>query len=70
LDRSGVRSGLDVTVEATLDVRPAMDIIAERLQRLADGAAASKAMLELDTIDAEVVEDPPKEPAKKTKNGK
>ena len=71
LDRSGVRSGLDVTVEATLDVRPAMDIIAERLQRLADGAAAAKSMAELDVIDAEVVEeDPPKEASKKTKNGK
>jgi hypothetical protein len=48
-----------------------MDIIAERLQRLADGAAAAKSMAELDVIDAEVVEEEkPKEPAKKTKNGK
>ncbi len=68
LDRAGIRGGVEIETSVTMDVRPAMDIIAERLQRLADGAAASKAMLELDTIDAEVVEEEkPKEPVKKSK---
>lgn len=58
LDRAGVRGGYEIDTSATLDVRPAAEIIAERLERLAVGAAAAAATLHEDgakVIDAEVV---------------
>jgi hypothetical protein len=65
LDRAGVRGGmqLDVGVEITNN-RPAHLVVAERLQRLAEGAAAMAGSLNPDRspngeeiIDAEVVDD-------------
>lgn len=66
LDRAGVKGGFefDVNVEVT-DARPAAQVIAERLQKLADGAAAVQQLLsqaEAEIIDGEVVEDSTKEP--------
>lgn len=58
LDRAGVRGGYEIDTSATLDVRPAAEVIAERLERLAVGAAAAAASLHNDgakVIDAEVV---------------
>lgn len=59
LDRAGVRGGYEVDTNATLDVRPAADVIQERLERLAAGAAAAAATLNENqkVIDAEIVED-------------
>jgi hypothetical protein len=61
LDRAGVKGGyeFDVNVEIT-DARPAAQVIAERLSRLADGAAAMQELLqkqEEEIVDGEVVED-------------
>lgn len=66
LDRAGVRGGmeLDVGLEVT-DARPAHVIVAERLQKLSEGAAAVAGMLGArstasqtdDVVDAEVVDD-------------
>jgi hypothetical protein len=61
LDRAGVKGGyeFDVNVEVT-DARPAAQVIAERLSRLADGAAAMHELLqkqEEEIVDGEVVED-------------
>jgi hypothetical protein len=63
LDRAGVKGGyeFDVNVEIT-DARPASQVIAERLTRLADGAAAMQELLkkqEEEIVDGEVVEDEP-----------
>lgn len=55
LDRAGVRGGYEVDTKATLDVRPAADVIQERLQRLAAGAATAAATFNEKIIDAEVV---------------
>lgn len=60
LDRAGVRGGSELLVDVEVnDVRPAHVIVAERLQRLAAGAAGIAAILEPDNkiIDAEVIED-------------
>lgn len=60
LDRAGVRGGSELLVDVEVnDARPAHVIVAERLQRLAAGAANTAAMLESSNniIDAEVVED-------------
>jgi hypothetical protein len=38
LDRAGVRAGFDINTDVTIDVRPAANIIAERLQRLSTNA--------------------------------
>lgn len=63
LDRAGVKGGFefDVNVEVT-DARPAAQVIAERLQKLAEGAAAVQDILNPrpepeDIIDGEVVEE-------------
>lgn len=61
LDRAGVKGGyeFDVNVEVT-DSRPASQVIAERLMRLADGAAAVQQLMnqqEAAIVDGEVVED-------------
>ena len=62
LDRAGVRGGYEVDSTVNVDVRPAADVIAERLERLAAGAVATAARLSQDgnkIIDAEVVEEEP-----------
>ena len=61
LDRAGVKGGyeFDVNVEVT-DARPASQVIAERLQRLAAGATAMEQLLKSQEdaiVDGEVVED-------------
>ena len=59
LDRAGVRAGMDLSVDIEVnDARPPHVIVAERLQRLAAGAANIAAQLEAtnNIIDAEVVE--------------
>jgi hypothetical protein len=66
LDRAGVRGGIELDTNVTLDVRPAASIIAERLNRLAGNAMEAAAKLaqagidvkaDKDIIDAEVVEE-------------
>ena len=67
LDRAGIRAGIDINTDVTLDVRPAASIIAERLQRLAQGAIeaqrrfedsqAPETVIVEETVDAEVVQD-------------
>lgn len=61
LDRAGVKGGyeFDVNVEVT-DARPAAQVIAERLEKLAMGAAAVKQLMDAaedEIVDGEVVED-------------
>jgi len=60
LDRAGIKGGyeFDVNVEVT-DARPAAQVIAERLQKLAEGAAAVQQILNPneEIIDGEVVEE-------------
>lgn len=56
LDRAGVRGGVEIDTNVNVDVRPAASIIAERLERLAVGAAtAANLMKDVDVVDAEVV---------------
>jgi hypothetical protein len=64
LDRAGVRGGIEIDSNLNIDVRPAADLIAERLDRLAQGAISAAARLaesglhiepEKEIIDAEVV---------------
>lgn len=56
LDRAGVRGGVELDVGVDVTVRSAADIVQERLQRLALGAAHSAAQLaDADISDAEVV---------------
>lgn len=60
LDRAGVRGGVDIHSEVTVDVRPAASIVAERLQRLSTTAkeiSATQEAEEAKTIDAEIVEE-------------
>jgi len=59
LDRAGVRGGVEIDTNVNVEMRPAAEIIAERLDRLAMGAMATAARLAEDNsvIDAEVVED-------------
>ena len=70
LDRAGVRSGIEIDTNVNIDVRPAADVIAERLSRLSSGAANTAARIQeaingsQDVIDAEVVEEP--QPVKST----
>jgi len=64
LDRAGVRGGIEIDSTVNVDVRPAASVIAERLDRLAQGAISTAARLaeagllvqpDKDIIDAEVV---------------
>ena len=58
LDRAGVRGGVEIDTNVNVDVRPAAEVIAERLDRLALGAIETAARLSEDgakVIDAEVV---------------
>lgn len=60
LDRAGVRGGIEVDTNVNIDVRPAASVIAERLDRLAQGAIVTASLLAQDgvsVVDAEVVED-------------
>ena len=62
LDRAGVRGGIEIDSNVNIDVRPAAEVINERLNRLAAGAIQAAAMLSqsgADVVDAEVVEDEP-----------
>jgi hypothetical protein len=66
LDRAGVRGGIEVDTNVNIDVRPAASIIAERLDRLAQGAITAAARLAEDgvsVVDAEVVEETEERPA-------
>lgn len=71
LDRAGVRGGIEIDTTVQLDARPAASIIAERLERLAQGAISAAATLatngvhvetDKDILDAEVVEEEKTEP--------
>lgn len=59
LDRAGVRGGVEIDTTVNIDVRPAASIIAERLDRLTQGALANAAriaeVLDPEPIDAEIV---------------
>lgn len=58
LDRAGVRGGVEIDTNVLMDVRPAAQVIAERLERLAVGAIHTAARLSEEgqkVIDAEVV---------------
>ena len=58
LDRAGVRGGVEIDTNVNIDVRPAAQIIAERLERLSSGALSEAMRLAnngVQTIDAEVV---------------
>lgn len=60
LDRAGIRGGVEIDTNVNVDVRPAADVIQERLERLAAGAAATAATLHEGgnkIIDAEIVEE-------------
>lgn len=64
LDRAGVRGGVEIDTTINIELRPARDIISERLDRLSAGALSEALRLAsqgTDIIDAEVViEDKPK----------
>lgn len=65
LDRAGVRGGVELDTNVNIEMRPAAEIIAERLDRIAAGALATAARLaaeEHKVIDAEVVVDDGQEP--------
>lgn len=60
LDRAGIRGGVEIDSTVNIDTRPAAEVIAERLERLAGGAlTAAKLALDngADVVDAEVVEE-------------
>jgi hypothetical protein len=70
LDRAGVRGGVEIDTNVNIDVRPAAEVINERLNRLAAGAIHTAARLSqegADVVDAEIVEEPV--PTGKTFNG-
>jgi len=73
LDRAGIRAGIDINTDVTIDVRPAASIISERLERLASNAIEAQRRLqsaqsEHETIiEAEVVEDDKKTETDATK---
>ena len=64
LDRAGVRGGTELSVDVEVnDARPPHVVVAERLQRLAAGAANMQSMLDAasakeDITDAEIVSNP------------
>jgi hypothetical protein len=60
LDRAGVRGGVEIDTNVNVDVRPAAQIIAERLERLSSGALSEALRLAqngVDVVDAEIVVD-------------
>jgi hypothetical protein len=72
LDRAGVRGGIEIDSNVSIDLRPAADVINERLERLAKGAIQAAAMLSqngAEIVDAEVVvEDTGKTDGSETSN--
>jgi hypothetical protein len=71
LDRAGVRGGIEIDSNVNIDVRPAAEVINERLERLAKGAIQAAAMLSqsgVDIVDAEVIEDGTKSNGSVTSN--
>jgi hypothetical protein len=74
LDRAGVRGGVEIDTNVNIDVRPAAQIIAERLERLSSGALSEAMRLAnsgVQTIDAEIVleDKPQQQPDQETFNG-
>ena len=73
LDRAGVRGGVEIDTNVNVDVRPAAQIIAERLERLSSGALSEAMRLAnngVQTIDAEIViEEKKHQPDQETFNG-
>ena len=73
LDRAGVRGGVEIDTNVNVDVRPAAQIIAERLERLSSGALSESLRLAnngVQTIDAEIViEEKKHQPDQETFNG-
>jgi hypothetical protein len=72
LDRAGVRGGVEIDTNVNIDVRPAAQIIAERLERLSSGALSEAMRLSrngVDTIDAEIVVEEKKTPTATTATG-
>lgn len=66
LDRAGVRGGVEIDTTVNVDVRPAAQIIAERLERLSSGALSEALRLAqngVDVVDAEIVIDEKKQDA-------
>lgn len=66
LDRAGIRGGVELDTNVNIDVRPAASVIAERLDRLAQGAISAAAKLaeagvhiqpDGDVVDAEIVKE-------------
>jgi hypothetical protein len=61
LDRAGVRGGIEIDTSIQMDLRPAADVIAERLARITAGAVATAArlneLIQEDVIDAEEVKE-------------
>jgi hypothetical protein len=60
LDRAGVRGGVEIDTNVNIDVRPAAQIIAERLERLSSGALSEAMRLSrngVDVVDAEIVQE-------------
>lgn len=56
LDRAGVRGGMELDVAVDLGKRSPADIVAERLQRLAQAAQSSAALLPgVEVVDADVI---------------
>jgi len=73
LDRAGVRGGVEIDTTVNVDVRPAAQIIAERLERLSSGALSEALRLAsngVDVVDAEIViEEKKQQPDQETFNG-
>ncbi len=72
LDRAGVRGGVEIDTNVNVDVRPAAQIIAERLERLSSGALSEALRLAqngVQTIDAEIVVDEKAATGSETFNG-
>ena len=59
LDRAGLRGAVEINTNINLELRPAADVIAERLSRISAGAVATAARLsqlvDEDVVDAEEV---------------
>jgi hypothetical protein len=62
LDRAGVRGGVEIDITGDLHVRSSADIVSERLEKLAQVAARTQAMLEPAVIEeATVITEQPEE---------
>ncbi len=56
LDRAGIRGGVEIDTSINLDIRPAADVIAERLARITAGAISTAARLSQLDSDEEVID--------------